>query len=256
MKSLRDTLHQPTFGAWTSGDSLVCETMSRGGYDWLILETQHRATSPERLLSALQAAELGGTPTLVRIGGVDPVEIGRVLDIGAAGVVVPVVNTLEQARLATRAVRYPPDGDRSFGAVRSPARPDGEKNPICVLMIETVEGLRNLDAIAATPGVDVLFVGLHDLALSMGVDPAMSLPPPIMAALQDVVAACNRHGVTPGCASFGWDNIKRLLPIGMRFLSVAADGAHLRRGIEDDRRVITDLRNGGEIAAVSAGSLY
>ena len=241
MASLRDRLKQPSFGVWSSGDPIVCEILGRSGYDWIILETQHRGMSPERMLSALQATSLGQTPTFVRVGGVEPLEITRALDIGAAGVIVPVVNTSEEARAVVDVMQYPPKGKRSFGFVRA-GSPDGE-DPICILMIETSEALGNLDAIAAVPGVDVLFVGLHDLALSMGIDPQAGLTPEILDALRLVVDACNRHGVTPGCASFGFDNTELLLSIGMRFMSVAADGAFVRIGAQADGRRIVQLRS-------------
>lgn len=239
MESLRASLKNPSFGAWSSGDPLSCEVMGKAGYDWIILETQHRAMSPERMLSALHATALGRTPTFVRVGGVDLIEISRALDIGAAGVVVPVVNTVAQAQAVTQAMRYPPHGTRSYGLVRSGL--DGDEAPVCVLMIETAEAIDNLDAIAAVPGVDVLFVGLHDLALSLGVDPAAGLVLPIVDALHRVADACNRHGVTPGCASFGFDTMDSLLGMGMAFISVGADGAHLRRGAMADGQKIADL---------------
>lgn len=237
--SLRELWSGPSFGAWISGDPMSCEVMGRAGYDWLILETQHRGMSPERMLSALQATALGGTPTLVRVGGVELLEISRALDIGAAGVVVPVVNTAAQATAITTAMRYPPHGTRSFGYVR--AGPDDDR-PICVLMIETVEALENLDAIAAVAGVDGLFVGLHDLALSMGVDPKAGLVPEMIAALERVIVACRAHGVTPGCASFGFGDVDRLLGLGLRFISVGADGAFMRLGAQADARRIAELR--------------
>lgn len=240
MTTLSERLAGPTFGAWISGDPLSCEIMGRAGYDWLILETQHRAMSPERMLSALHATELGGTPTFVRVGAVDPLEISRALDIGAAGVVVPVVNTAEEARIVTRTMRYPPHGARSFGLVRAGLVEKGA-DPLCILMIETVEALDNLDAIAAVPGVDILFAGLHDLALSMGIAPGDTHSPAMLDALDRIVAACNRHGVVPGCASFGFDLVPMLHDRGIRFLSVGADGAHLRIGAQADAERIATL---------------
>lgn len=241
METMRERLSGPTFGAWISGDPISCEIMTQAGYDWLILETQHRAMAPERMLSALQATGLGPTPTFVRVGGVELLEISRALDIGAAGVIVPVVNTAAEARAVTQVMRYPPDGTRSYGVVRSGLPRGTVADPICVLMIETTEALGNLDEIAAVPGVDVLFVGLHDLALSMGIKPGAGLEPATIDALGRVVAACNRHGVTPGCASFGFDNARLLISLGMRFISVGADGAFLRLGAEEDGRRIEKL---------------
>jgi 4-hydroxy-2-oxoheptanedioate aldolase len=235
-ESLRERFRKPSFGAWTSGDPFTCEIMGKAGYDWIILETQHRNMSPERMVSALHALALGLTPSLVRVGGGDLIEIARALDIGADGVIVPVVNTGAQARAITDAMRYPPDGSRSYGLVRAGLGDD--KTPICVLMIETVEAMSNLDEIASVPGVDVLFVGIHDLALSMGIDPATGLAPEMVDALKQVAEACNRYGVVPGCASFGFGDVERLLAIGMCFISVGADGAFVRHGAMADAKEI------------------
>lgn len=240
MATLREKLAGPTFGAWISGDPMSCEIMGRAGYDWLILETQHRAMAPERMLSALHATELGSTPTFVRVGAVDPLEISRALDIGAAGVVVPVVNTADEARIVIRTMRYPPHGARSYGLVRDGLVKKGTE-PLCILMIETVEALDNLDEIAAVPGVDILFAGLHDLALSMGITPGATLDPAMLDALDRIVAACGRHGLIPGCASFGFDQVAMLHERSMRFLSVGADGAHLRIGAQADATRIAAL---------------
>ena len=107
------------------------------------------------MVSALQAVQLGQTPTLVR-GLRRTLDIERALDIGAAGVIVPTVNTAAQARVAVNAMRYPPRGLRSYGPVRDYARQALEVDPISVLMIETVEAVTNLEEIAAVPEIDVL----------------------------------------------------------------------------------------------------
>lgn len=241
MEELRARFARPSFGAWSSGEPIPCEIMGKAGYDWIILETQHRSMSPERMVSALHAVALGRTPALVRVGGVELMEIARALDIGADGVVVPVVNTPEQARAVSRAMRYPPLGDRSYGLVRGSMGDDAA--PICVLMIETAQALDNVDAIAAVAHVDVLFVGLHDLALSLGVDPAAGLVPEMVDALRRVAEACEANGVTAGCASFGFDTIDQLLSLGMKFISVGADGAHLRRGATADGQRIAQMHS-------------
>src|SRR5579863_3252805 len=249
MPNLRELIARPSFGAWVSSDPLSCEVMGRAGYDWLILETQHRNVAPANVLGALHATELGGTPLLVRVGGIDPTEISRALDIGAAGVVVPVVNTAEEARIVADAMLYPPRGKRSFGRVRTYAPGGVAQDPLCILMIETVEAMDNLDAIAAVPGVDALFVGPADLALSMGLPPSPDMVPPMVEAMKRMVAACERHGIVAGCASFGFANARILVDLGVKFVSVGADGAFLRQGVAADAKGIAELHQ--EIAAKS-----
>ena len=219
------------FASWlTIGDPLAAEIMARAGFDWLILDAQHGGVNPGNLLGLIQAAELGGTRPLVRVSGNHPAEIMRALDLGAAGIIVPLVNTPSEAVAAAQAVRYPPAGNRSFGRIRNHYAADTAPEPLCLVMIETAEALDNLDAIAATPGVDGLFVGPADLGLSLGFPPGAQVPDGVMAAIGDVVAACRRHGVIPGAASFGPENAKALLELGMRFLTLGADAGFLRRG--------------------------
>ena len=247
MKTLRERMAEPSFGAWVSSDPLSCEIMGGAGYDWLILETQHRNVAPSGVLSALHAVELGRTPLLVRVGGVVPTEIERALDIGAAGVVVPMVNTAEQARIVADSVLYPPHGKRSFGQVRAYAPSGKREDPVCVLMIETVEALDNLDAITSVPGIDALLVGPADLALSMGLPPSPDIVPQMAEAMKRVVAACQRNGVVPGCASYGMDNARILVDLGVKFISVGADGSFLRRGVQAEGAAIAKLHR--EIAS-------
>lgn len=223
---------RPSFGSWvTIGNSVSAEVMARAGFDWLILDAQHGGVNPGNLLGLIQAVELGGTRALVRVSQNDPAEIMRALDLGAAGVVVPLVSTPEQAALAAGAMRYPPAGFRSFGKVRSYYEPDGSTiEPLCFVMIETVEALQNLDAIAATPGIDGLFVGPADLGLSMGHAVGAQVPDAVMAAIGEIVDCCQRHGIVPGGASFGPENAQAQLDLGMRFLTLGADAGFVRRG--------------------------
>jgi len=221
-----------SFGSWVSiADPLCVELMARAGFDWLILDAQHGAFNESNLIGLLQAAELSGAPAYVRVRSNDPGEIMRALDPGAAGVIVPMVSNAQEAHKAAQAVRYPPDGIRSYGRVRSyhgPARQEGS-GPQCFVMVETVEALGNLDGIASTPGVDGLFVGPLDLAISMGFGPTLILPDAVMVAMRDIVAAAQRHGVIPGVATLP-DNAQAMVDIGMRFLTLGADAGFLRRG--------------------------
>ena len=228
---------RPTFGSWvTLADPVAAELMGKAGYDWVILDTQHGGIGWDRLLPVLQALDLGGTRALVRVGWTDPMQIMRALDLGALGVIVPMVSTPEQARIAAQASRYPPHGIRSFGPVRNYyASPGGPpQDPLCFVMIETAEAMDNLDAIAATPGVDGLFVGPVDLALSLGLGPALVMPERVFEAIDRVVEACRRHGVIPGCATLGLPNAEALMRRGVRFLTLGNDAGLIRRGAAAD----------------------
>lgn len=222
-----------SYGSWiTIGDTLSAELMARAGFDWLILDGQHGGVNEANTLPLLQAAALGGTTALVRVKWNDPAQIMRALDLGAAGVVVPMVSTAEEAVQAAQAVRYPPSGIRSYGQVRgyAAAGESSPAEPLCLVMIETRSALGNLDAIAATPGVDGLFIGPLDLAISMGFGPAMTTPDEVLDAIADIAEACTRHGVICGGASLGPENAEAMRARGVHFLTLGSDAGFLRRG--------------------------
>jgi 4-hydroxy-2-oxoheptanedioate aldolase len=239
LDKIRDTLvtGRPTFGSWIAiADSVAAEVLGKAGYDWAILDTQHGGVGWDDLLPMLQALDLGGTAGLVRTGWNDAAQIMRALDLGAAGVIVPMVSTPEQALAAAQAVRYPPHGIRSFGPVRNYYAASGAapREPLCFVMIETAEAMDNLDAITATPGVDGLFVGPVDLALSLGLGPALTMPEQVFSAIGDVIAACQRHGKIPGAAALGLANAQALAGHGLKFITISSDIGLLRRGAAAD----------------------
>lgn len=228
---------RPSLGSWIMlTDTISAEIMGRAGFDWVILDTQHGGIGWDRLTAVLQALDLGATRALVRVGWNDPMQIMRALDLGALGVIVPMVSTPEQARTAAAASRYPPDGIRSFGPVRNPYLSESAKaeTPLCFVMIETAEALDHLDAIAATPGVDGLFVGPVDLALSLGHGAALVMPDAVLAAIGDVVAACERHGKIAGCPAFGLPNAQALIERGVHFVAIGSDTGFIRRAAAGD----------------------
>jgi len=165
--------------AWClTADGLIAETLAHAGFDSIVLDLQHgMAIGPDRAASWLQATASSSVPTLVRVPWNEPVHMQYVLDAGADGVIVPMVNTPEEAARAAKACRYGPNGIRSFGPNRARFRAGatsdlvrGNEQVVCLVMIEHVDGLKNVEAIVNTPGVDGVFVGWADLALSMGLD--------------------------------------------------------------------------------------
>ena len=159
----------------------------------------------------------------------------RVLDLGAIGVVVPMIPTPTEALTAARAMRYPPLGNRSFGPLRHFHDPAGDDPPTCIVMVETADAMRNLEAIVSTPGVDVVLVGPADLGLELGagLDPSGSHPD-IVAATDAVIAACRRHGRIPGGVATDPQNAEALLERGVQFLIVGSDYGYLAAGIAAD----------------------
>jgi len=238
---------RPSFGAWsTLPGSLTAEMMGRAGFDWVIIDAQHGGLTTGDLLPMIQALQLGGTPAVVRVPWTDAATIMRVLDFGATGVIVPMVNTAEEARLAASAMRYPPEGIRSFGPTRGGYATPSQANEDVVLlvMIETAEALERVDEIAATPGVDGLFLGPVDLGLSLGQPLDWTGSDSVVAEATDkVVAAAARAGRFVGTVSFGPDNARDLVKRGIRFLTVGADMGYIRAGVTQDHTLIESLRD-------------
>ena len=170
--------------------------------------------------------------------------IRKALDIGAIGVVVPMVCTADQVKLVADATRFPPHGTRSLGAARNTLGGDPlSQEPFCMVMIETVEGMQNLEAIVATPGVDGVLLGGADLAVSMGLPKeqiyASSPPPPVVEAMENIVEACRRHGKIAGNAAMDASEVEDLLARGIRFNPISAAGLFLISGA---KRALAECR--------------
>jgi 4-hydroxy-2-oxoheptanedioate aldolase len=197
---------RPTLNGWLSvGNPFTAEIMAAQGYDSLTVDLQHGALDYSSLLPMFQAMRASGVVLLARVPWLEPGITMKVLDAGAMGVICPMVSTPAQAAEFVSYLRYPPLGQRSFGPTRASfavgdnyaTEANGEI--LAFAMIETAEGMRNLEAIAATPGLDGLYVGPSDL--SLGLSDGQAGPgfdreePEFIATLQSIVAACRRHGL-------------------------------------------------------------
>jgi 4-hydroxy-2-oxoheptanedioate aldolase len=161
-------------GAWCFvNSSSVYGALARTDFDWIALDAQHGEFDRAALVTAGQFLTTTGKPFAVRVGRADAADIGLALDVGASTVIVPQVDTVDDARLVVAAANYPPIGTRSWGPLAPlwGAEPPAASNPApqVAVMIESARSLSNVEAIAAVPGVDLLFVGPFDLALSLGV---------------------------------------------------------------------------------------
>ncbi|MCA0270694.1 MAG: hypothetical protein LCH69_01330 [Proteobacteria bacterium] len=224
-------------GAWINLPEIhTTEMLARMGCDWLCFDLQHGLMSFADLLHLIPA--VSGTPAtpLVRVPGNDAARIGQVLDAGAHGVIVPMVNTAEEARRAVAACRYPPAGTRSCGPMRG-VMLDGidylrtaNAEVACVVMIETREGLENVEAIAATPGVDGIFIGPMDLSLGLGLPPGDFAAPEFAAAIARIRAACKAAGCAVGLFGYTPELAGQALADGFAFVSVGTDIGFFRQG--------------------------
>ncbi len=236
---------QPSLNAWCSiGNAFTAEIMAAQGFDSVTVDMQHGALDYSDLLPMLQAMRASGATLLARVPWLDPAHVMKALDAGADGIICPMINTADEAAALVSYMRYPPLGVRSFGPTRAAfAHGAGyaegaNARLLAFAMVETAEGFANLDAIAATPGLDGIYVGPTDLTLSLSAGKlAPSLDreePEMISALQRIAAACHAHGIiaalhcgTPTYATraIGWGY--RMVTVGgdTRFLSAAAAAA-------------------------------
>lgn len=225
---------QATLGAFLSLPSSVsAETAARANFDYICVDNQHGVIDYQMTVVMIQAILLGGGTPVVRVPWNEPGIIGKMLDAGAEGIIVPMVNTREQAQAVVSSCRYAPVGSRSFGPVLAMPRTKNYVNvanelTTTIPMIETVEALRNLDDILSVPGVDAIYVGPADLSISLGLPPGNNDDrTEFTDALTMVVAACKRHGVVPGMHSSGV-LAERRLEQGFQMLTVSSDLLSMR----------------------------
>ena len=229
-------------GYWVVLDApIATERIARLGYDYVCLDAQHGLLGYSGLLAGLMAIDAGRSSVgLVRVGANDPFHIGQALDAGAAGVIVPLVNTADDARRAVAASTDPPTGVRSYGPMRSglrigPVPAEANAAVSCLAMIETPEGLANVEEICAVPGLTGIYVGPSDLCLAVGGafpgDPAVA--DEFEAALQRISAAAEAAGVAAGIHTPSGTDAARRLGQGFTFATVSSDLVHLERAAAD-----------------------
>jgi 4-hydroxy-2-oxoheptanedioate aldolase len=249
MNSIRRAMleHRPSVGIWSVlPGSVVCEALGSVGFDWILIDTEHGGSNVSELIPSLQALQLSGTDAIVRVPWNDPATIMRVLDLGAAGVIVPMVSSAEEAKLVAQASRYPPMGIRSWGPTRGGGRSTREVNEdvIVLVMVETAEGLANVDEIVATEGIDGVFIGPVDLGLSLGCDVTYGTQDPrVRSAIDVVIESCIRHSRIAGTVAFDAEHARDLVNRGISFLTLGADAGYLRSGAMKDLEVARSLED-------------
>ena len=228
-------------GLWLGlADPYCAEILAGTGYDWLLIDGEHAPNDVRSVLGQLQGiasatAAFPGTPavsqSVVRLPHGDTALIKQYLDIGAQTLLVPMVDTAEQAAQLVRAMRYPPAGVRGMGAALArasrwqsyPNYVHEANEQMCLLVqAETALAMKNLDAIAATPGVDGVFIGPADLSASMGYPGNLSHPA-VLAAIDDGIARILSAGKAPGILSGNEEQARKWLNAGALFVAVGID---------------------------------
>src|SRR5687768_16973313 len=232
----------PKMGLFLNSHSpTVAEQLAHSGYDWLLVDTQHGPMGNETLSGMLCGIAMGGAKSLVRVGMYsDRPGIQQALDMGADGILTPYINTAAEAKAAVSCCKYPTAGTRSVYFPQRSMNPKGllgyagaaNDNTIVALQVETADCIKNIDEIAAVPGVDILFLGQNDLCMSMGLFekykfPDMYTSPELLEATTKLVNAARKNNVILGLFLFGTARVGEFLEKGFPFISVGNDLHHI-----------------------------
>jgi 4-hydroxy-2-oxoheptanedioate aldolase len=229
---------QQAIGYWVVlDDPIATERLARLGYDYIAIDAQHGLLGYEGIRNGILAVDAGNqSAAVVRVEQNDPFAIGRVLDAGATGVIVPLVDDAQDAERAVAATRYPPRGRRSYGPMRSqlrvgPTPAEADECVVCLAMIETPEGLKNVEEICSVEGIDGVYVGPSDLRLAVGGQ--TSTDPVVDDVFEDAVRHINEvargAGVAAGIHTPDGATAARRLAEGFTYATVASDLVHLQQ---------------------------
>ena len=241
-----------TIGSWiTLGHPSIAEIMAKAGYDWLTVDMEHSAITMHQAQQLIQVIELCGCVPLVRVGDNDPNLIKRVMDAGAHGVIVPMVNTREDAEQAVASVKYPPHGFRGVGLARAQGygssfeeyKQWNDDESIVIVQIEHIKAVGNLEEILAVDGVDGFIIGPYDLSGSLGV-PGEFDHSDVVAALEKVKKITKRKNALSGFHVIppSVEDLQEKIAEGYLFVAHSLDilflGEGCRNSIEKIKRIL------------------
>lgn len=242
MSRTKDKLgrNEPVLGGWLmTGSAAVAEIMTAEGFDFLGVDMEHTATGLEDFHHIALAAKGSGCDVLARLPSCDPVLAKKVLDLGAAGIIVPSVNSPEEAARSVAMARFPPDGIRGASLCRATGYGtdfagyfrDHNRNVIVVVMLEHIRAVERADEILAVPGIDAALIGPYDLSASMNLAGQLDHPD-VRAAQQAVLEACVRRKVAAGIHVVPVDpgEVRRRIDAGYRFIPCGIDTLFVREG--------------------------
>lgn len=244
MKNLKEKIlaGEAAHGCWINlGSTVSAEIVGRAGFDWLLLDLEHGAGDIAMMYQQLQV--LGGLPAtpVVRTDELSRSKVQRILDAGTVGIMFPQIQHPQEADDAMRMMYYPPRGMRGmakmvratgFGRSANAYISDLEKNLIGIIQIETLNALKQIDQIAAVPGVDVLFVGPSDLSLALGIFGQLDHPL-YQQAIRDVSEAAKKHGKATGVLLLDINEYEMYFQLGYRFLACGADSTFVTKGADE-----------------------
>ena len=222
-----------TIGSWiTLAHPAIAEIMARTGFDWLTVDLEHSVITIREAEELIRVIDLCGVVPLVRLSANDPIQIKRVMDAGAYGVIVPMVNSAEEARKAVESVRYPPDGKRGVGLARAQGYGSSfeqykewvNQESIVIVQVEHIKAVENLEAILAVEGVDGFIVGPYDLSGSLGI-PGQFDNELMIEAMSKIQMCMKSFSKIPGyhVVEPDVDQLQQRLREGYRFLAYSVD---------------------------------
>jgi 4-hydroxy-2-oxoheptanedioate aldolase len=223
------------------GNSLTVEMAGSAGFDWVLIDVEHGAGDQQALVHQLQAVTSTPAVPIVRIEGNEPARFKRVLDLGASGIMVPYVSTVDEAEQAIASIRYPPRGIRgvaklnrgsSFGSEFEEYFTRSHELLTTVVQIETADALKNIDGIAAVDGVDVLFIGPLDLSVNMGI-PEQFDHPNFIDAKTKVAKAAENAGKSSGILLLNAEQVPATVEAGFTFIALGSDGGLVAAGMRN-----------------------
>ncbi|HOC02520.1 MAG TPA: HpcH/HpaI aldolase/citrate lyase family protein [Candidatus Ratteibacteria bacterium] len=228
----------------------ISEVMARAGFDWLVFDMEHGVIGIESIEVMTQAISGTDTTPIVRVPWNDFVVIKQVLDTGVMGLIIPMVNNAEQAEMAVRATRYPPEGIRGIG----PHRASGfgkwldeyfeksNENILVIVQIEHIDAVRNLESIISVKGIDAVFIGTNDLSASMGLIKDMKHPS-IEENVQYILKTCKNASVPVGIIASQPEDIKKRINQGFQFIAVGHEISLLTSCCKN---IISQIKTDGE----------
>jgi len=255
---------QATVGTWlTLCSPAAAESMAHIGWDWLVVDAEHSPVGFETMVNCFRAAQLGGAVPMARVPWNDTVWIQRTLDAGALGLVVPMVNSAEDARSVVGNMKYATRGQRSFGGSRVAPYIDGEyrtwadEHLAVIVMIETIQAVEQAEAILGVDGVIGCFIGPNDLALSMGLTQKdMGPGTEHEAAMMDVLAAAKKTGKAAGKHCFSAAEVTMRIGQGFQFLALSSDAAFMAKAALEEFGAIDLTGAAANTTQEVTGQLY
>jgi 4-hydroxy-2-oxoheptanedioate aldolase len=238
--------------------SVAAENMAQAGWDGLTVDLQHGLVDYQTAVTMMQGIATVGTPTMCRVAWLEPGIIMKLLDAGAWGIVCPMINTRAECEQFVGACRYPPRGYRSFGPVRATWSYGADyfkhinDSVITMAMIETKRAMDNLESILTVPGLDSIYIGPNDLAISLGFGPSgVPTDKPVLDAIKYIVDTAKKHKIYAGIHTGSTKMAKEMIALGFQYVTLLADNAFLASAA---KAAVQEMREGG--VQVKASGTY